>query len=260
MAKANRNFIAVEDKEKDGKKIGVDSKGRLIEVKATPKEGAKPRRIAAVLLWLVGIFFEVVAILRLKGVINWIPSLSEVAFLIICLVLDCIAVVVGSLLWKKANHIDPASEKNAFKFWVQNNLGTIISVIAFLPIIILVLTDKEMDKKNKTIVAAVAAVLMIVAGITSYDFNPISVEQLEQAEKEVLATENFDTNEDGEAVVYWATHSKKYHVDKDCPALKNSDDVFMGTVKAAYEKHLTEPCRRCIPELHEDEHTEDEEE
>ena len=259
MAKANRNFIAVEEKEKDSKKIGVDSKGRLIEVKATPKEGAKPRRIAAVLLWLVGIFFEVIAILRLKEVINWIPSLSEVAFLIICLVLDCIAVVIGSLLWKKANHIDPASEKNAFKFWVQNNLGTIISVIAFLPIIILVLTDKDMDKKNKTIVSVVAVVLMLVAGITSYDFNPISVEQLDKAEKEVLATENFDTNADGEAVVYWATHSKKYHVDKNCPALKNSDDVFMGTVKAAYEKHLTEPCRRCIPELHEDEHTEDEE-
>lgn len=109
-----------------------------------------------------------------------------------------------------------------------------------------------MDKKNKTIVSVVAVVLMLVAGITSYDFNPISVEQLDKAEKEVLATENFDTNEDGEAVVYWATHSKKYHVDKDCPALKNSDSIFMGTVKAAYEKHLTEPCRRCIPELHED--------
>lgn len=259
MAKANRNFIAVEEKEKDSKKIGVDSKGRLIEVEATPREGAKPRRIAAVLLWLVGILFEVIAILRLKEVINWIPSLSEVAFLIICLVLDCIAVVIGSLLWKKANHIDPASEKNAFKFWVQNNLGTIISVIAFLPIIILVLTDKDMDKKNKTIVSVVAVVLMLVAGITSYDFNPISVEQLDKAEKEVLATEHFDTNDAGEAVVYWATHSKKYHVDKNCPALKNSDDIFMGTVRAAYEKHLTEPCRRCIPELHEDEDTEEEE-
>ena len=259
MAKANRKFTAVEDTEKDSKKIGVDSTGRLIEVKATPKEGAKTKRIIAVLLWLVGIFFEVIAILRLKEVINWIPSLSEMAFLIICLVFDCIAVVVGSLFWKKANHIDPASEKNAFKFWVQNNLGTIISVIAFLPIIILVLTDKEMDKKNKTIVSVVAVVLMLVAGVASYDFNPVSVEQLEQAEKEVLATENFDTNEAGEAVVYWAKHSKKYHVDKDCPALKNSDEVFVGTVKAAYEKNLTEPCRRCIPEL-EDDHTEEEEE
>jgi hypothetical protein len=257
MAKANRNFVAVEEKEKDSKKIGVDSKGRLVEVKATPKEGAKAKRVIAVLLWLVGIFFEVVAILRLKGVINWIPSLSEVAFIIIALVLDAIAVIVGSQFWKKANHIDPASEKNAFKFWVQNNLGTIISVIAFLPIIILVLTDKEMDKKNKTIVSIVAIVLMLIAGISSYDFNPVSIEQLDRAEKEVLATEKFDTNADGEAVVYWAKHSKKYHVDKDCPALKNSDDVFMGTVKAAYEKNLTEPCRRCIPEL-KDDHTEDE--
>ena len=126
MAKENRKFTAVEDKEDGSKKIGVDSKGRLVEVKATPKEGAKTKRIIAVLLWLVGIFFEVIAILRLKEVINWIPSLSEMAFLIICLVLDCIAVVIGSQFWKKANHIDPASEKNVFKFWVQNNLGTII--------------------------------------------------------------------------------------------------------------------------------------
>lgn len=259
MAKKNREFVAVEE-EKGSKKIGVDSKGRLVEVKATPKEGAKTKRLVAILLWLVGIFFEVIAILRLKGVINWIPSLSEVAFLIICLVLDCIAVVIGSLFWKKANHIDPASEKNKLKFWVQNNLGTIISVIAFLPIIILVLTDKEMDKKNKTVVSIVAVVLMLVAGITSYDFNPVSVEQLDKAEKEVLATEKFDTNADGEAVVYWAKHSKKYHVDKNCPALQNSEQVFMGTVKAAYEKNLTEPCRRCIPELEEHDHTDDEEE
>lgn len=260
MAKQNRKFVAVEEKEKDSKKIGVDSKGRLVEVEAIPKEGAKSRRIIAILLWLVGIFFEVIAILRLKGVINWIPNLSEVAFLIICLVLDCIAVVVGSLFWKKANHIDPASEKNKLKFWIQNNFGTIVSVIAFLPIIILVLTDKDMDKKNKTIVSVVAVVLMVVAGITSYDFNPISVEQLENAEKEVLATKNFDTDKNGNAVVYWATHSKKYHVDSNCPALKNSETVFQGTVKAAYQKGLTEPCRRCIPALEEDhDHTEDEE-
>ena len=259
MAKKNREFIAVEEKEKDGKKIGVDSKGRLVEVKATPKEGAKAKRIIAICLWLVGIFFEIIAILRLKGTIEWIPSLSEVTFLIICLVLDCIAVVVGSQFWKKANHIDPASEKNKIKFWVQNNLGTIISVIAFLPIIIFVLTDKEMDKKNKTIVSIVAVIALLIAGVSSYDFNPISIEQLDKAEKEVLATENFDTNEDGEAIVYWARYSKKYHVDKDCPALKNSEKIFAGTVRAAYEKNLTDPCRKCIPALEENHDDNDEE-
>ncbi|MBR4178138.1 MAG: hypothetical protein IKR57_02175 [Bacilli bacterium] len=256
MAKKDRNIIEVTEKD-GGKKIGVDSKGKLIEVKETPREGAKIKRIIAICLWLVGIFFEVIGILRLKGVIGWIPSLNTTAFLIIVLVLDCIAVVIGSQFWKKANHIDPASEKNALKFWVQNNLGTIISVIAFLPIILFVLTDKEMDKKNKTIVSVVAVILLLIAGVGSYDFNPVSSEQLERAQKEVLATGNYDTNEDGEAIVYWAEHSKKYHVDKDCPALQNSENVYFGTVKAAYEKKLTEPCRRCIHEL-EEEHTDEE--
>ncbi len=252
MAKKERNIIEVAEKEEGGKKIGVDSKGKLVEVKETPREGAVPRRIAAVCLWLVGIFMEVIGILRLKDVINWLPSMSETTFLIVCLVIDCIVVIIGSLLWKKANHIDPASEKNKTKFWIQNNLGTIISVIAFLPIIILVLTDKDMDKKNKTIVSVIAVILMLIAGVSSYDFNPISQEQLDRAQKEVLASKHYDTNDAGEAIVYWAEHSKKYHVDKDCPALKNSENVYFGTVKAAYEKHLTEPCRRCIHELEED--------
>lgn len=256
MAKKERNIIEVAEKEKGGKKIGVDSKGKLIEVKATPKEGAKTKRIIAVLLWLVGICFEVIGILRLKGTIDWLPSVSEMAFLIGCLVLDGIAVIIGSQLWKKANHIDPASEKNPTKFWIQNNLGSIISVIAFLPIIIFVLTDKEMDKKNKTIVTVIAVILLLVTGLTSYDWNPVSQEQLSRAEQEVLLSGNYDTNEDGEPIVYWAEHSKKYHVDKDCPALQNSENVYFGTVRAAYEKGLTDPCRRCIHEIEEESESE----
>ena len=240
--------MAEEKKERKIVKVEKTEDGKTIK-EAKPVGNAGGLRCGAIICWLVAICFEVLGFLLYFDKIR-LP-LPTLAGIIGVLVLDLIFVVIGSMLWKKANHIDPASEKNAFKFWVQNNLGTIISVIAFLPIIILVLTDKEMDKKNKTIVSVVAVVLMLVAGVASYDFNPVSVEQLEQAEKEVLATENFDTNEAGEAVVYWAKHSKKYHVDKDCPALKNSDEVFVGTVKAAYEKNLTDPCRRCIHELEE---------
>lgn len=249
MAKKDRKIIEVAESDDSNTKIGVDRGGKLVEVRETPREGAKLRRIIAVLLWLVGIFFEVIGILRLKNIINWLPSMSETTFLIGCLVIDCIVVIIGSLLWKKVNHIDPASEKNKTKFWIQNNLGTIISVIAFLPIIIFVFTDKDMDKKNKTIVSVVAIIALLIAGVSSYDFNPVSSEQLDRAQKEVLASKNYDVNADGEAIVYWAEHSKKYHVDKDCPALQNSENVYYGTVKAAYEKGLTEPCRRCIHEL-----------
>ena len=247
MAK-EKKIVKVSGESKDsGAVYGKDSKGRIIKLedKGNRKGRATTKRVIAFVLWALGIFFEVAAILRLKGTINWFAGLSETTFLIIFLVLDCIAVVIGSLFWKKANHIDPASEKNKTKFWFHNNLGTIISVIAFLPIIIFVLTDKDMDKKNKTIVTSVAVVLLLIAGLTSYDFNPVSSEQLQRAQAEVNAV-----SETGK--VYWAPNSKKYHVDPDCPSFSNSETVYEGTVEQAFEKGLTDPCRRCIPELDED--------
>jgi uncharacterized BrkB/YihY/UPF0761 family membrane protein len=71
--------------------------------------------------------------------------------------------IIGSLLWKKANHIDPISEENKVKFWLWNNLGTILSVLAFLPIIIFVLSNKKLDKKSKTMVTAIAVVALAIA-------------------------------------------------------------------------------------------------
>ena len=41
-------------------------------------------------------------------------------------------------------------------------------------------------------------------------------------------------------------------------AFSNSETVYKGTVKQAFEKNLTEPCRRCIPELENDHDHEDE--
>ena len=253
MAKEKKIVDVAKDDNKSNAKYGRNSSGKIVELeeKGDRKKRATTKRIVAFILWAVGIFFEVVAILKLNGTINWLPSLSDLTFLIGCLVLDCIAVVIGSQFWKKANHIDPISEKNKTKFWLHNNLGTIVSVIAFLPIIILVLLNKDMDKKSKTIVSAVAAVLLIIAGVSSYDFNPVSSEQLQKAEQEVMAV-----SEDG--FVYWAPTSKKYHVDPDCPAFSNSETVYKGTVKQAFEKNLTEPCRRCIPELENDHDHEDE--
>ena len=254
MAKEKKIVDIAKDDKKSKARYGKTSSGKIIELedRGDAKKRAKTKRIIAFVLWAIGIFFEVTAILRLKGTINWLPKMEELTFLIVWLVLDCIFVVVGSQFWKKANHIDPISEKNKTKFWLHNNLGSIVAVIAFLPIIILVLTDKDMDKKNKTIVSAVAVVLLLVAGFTSYDYNPVSSEQLDRAEKEVEAV-----SPDG--FVYWAPNSKKYHVNPDCPAFSQSETVYKGTVKQAFEKNLTEPCRRCIPELEED-HDHDHEE
>ena len=248
MAK-NKKIVDITKEEKNSKeKYGTNSKGKIIKLedKNDSKERAFKTRIIAICLWCVAILFEVIGILRLSNVINWFSNLNVTTFLIICIILDLVFFIPGSLLWKKANHIDPASEKNKVKFWTINNLGVILSVLAFLPLIIFVLTNDDLDKKSKTLVTAVAAVALVIAGVSSYDFNPISQEQLEKAEKEVV-------NVSGNKTVYWAPHSKKYHVDPDCPAFSQSETVFEGTVKQAFEKGLTDPCRRCIPELKDEE-------
>ena len=253
MAKEKKIVNIADDDEKSSERYGKDSHGRIIKLedKGDSKKRATTKRILAFVLWAVGIFFEVVAILRINGCINWLPKVELLYFILGALVLDAIAVITGSQLWKKANHIDPISEKDKTKFWLHNNLGTIISVIAFLPIIIVVFTNKDMDKKTKTIAGVAGIILLLVAGVSSYDFNPVSSEQLLRAEQEVEAVSP-------SGKVYWAPNSKKYHVDPDCPSFSQSETVYEGTVKQAFENNLTDPCRRCIPELKEDNDHEEE--
>ena len=239
-----KKYVKVQSEETESKEIyGKDEHGRIIKIEQTgnPKKRATCKRVWAIICRIIAIAFEVIGILKLTEVINWFSGLDITTFLIICIVLDLIFVIIGSLLWKKANHIDPASEKNKTKFWLWNNLWTILSVIAFLPIIILVFTDKDLDKKSKWLVWWIAIIALAVAGLSSYEWDPVSVEWLERAEQEVLQVSPSGT-------VYWAPNSKKYHVDKDCPAFSRSETVYEGTVRDAYERGLTDPCRRCIPE------------
>ena len=241
----------MEDNKKTEERYGFDENKKIVrlEDKGEPKPRATKYRVGAVVLWLAAIFFEVLGILRLLGKLNWFPNWSTVAFVIVALVLDLICVVCASLLWKRSNRIDPASEKYPVKFWLHNNLGLILSVVAFLPIIIFILTNKDLDKKDKTILTTIAVIFLAIAGLTGYEWNPISAEQLAKAEAEAQAVA-VETDANGNAIVFWAPKSgQKYHVKKDCPALKIADEVTSGTVKQAFEKKLTDPCRRCIPEL-----------
>lgn len=249
MAK-EKTYVKVESSTAENTETyGKDKSWKIIKIEQTgdPKKRATCKRVWAIICWIIAIAFEVIGILRLTEVINWFSGLSQVSFILICLWLDLIFVIIGSLLWKKANHIDPASEKNKVKFWLWNNLWTILSIIAFLPIIVLIFNDKDLDKKSKGLLGGVAIAALAIAGLASYDWNPVSIEWLERAEKEVLQVSPSGT-------VYWAEYSKKYHVDQDCPAFSNSETVYEGTVRDAYERWLTDPCRRCIPEYNEEDH------
>lgn len=248
--KKERKIVDVETKE-NKEKVALNKEGKIVnakEVEAISKEGAKPRRIFAVILWILAICSEAVGILNIFNKLT-LPKFSQLTWLIILIVADLIFLVIGSMLWKKANHIDPASEKNKTKFWLWNNLGSIMAVIAFLPLIIIIFTNKDLDGKTKKVAGIVAIVALLIGGIASYDFNPVSSEQLEAARAEILANGNYDVNDKGEPVVYWVQNSKKYHINSSCSAINRSSnvgDIYRGTIDAAYQKGLTEPCRICI--------------
>ncbi len=205
-------------------------------VKEAPKTGnATGLRIGAVLLWLAAIGLEVLALMIFCGnvTLSFLP-LSTLAQVIVVLVLDLVLVIIGSQLWKKSNHIDPASEKNKLKFWLWNNMGVIACVVAFVPFIILALTNKEADAKTKKIASIVAIVALLIGGIASYDFNPISAEEKAEAMAEL-----------GDTTVYWTPFGKVYHTDIDCQAMNRTDTVTEGTVEQAIAANRTRLCKYC---------------
>lgn len=234
---AEKTVKTAEKAEPAAKKKIKKTDGTDVDVKpAAPvkSEGsAAGFRIGAAILWVAAIAFEVVAILILFGKITltFMPTLAQV---IIALVLDLACVSAGSVLWKKANRIDPASKANKAKFWLWNNLGLIVTAFAFVPFIILSLTNKNADKKTKTIATVVAVIALLIGGLVSYDWNPISAEEKDAA-IETLA----DTD------VYWSPFGTVYHTSAECSHLNRSDSLTMGTVEQAIEANRTRLCKTC---------------
>jgi hypothetical protein len=200
------------------------------------KSKARNLRLIAIVSWIVAIGFEIGAILLLR------KQPISTLWLIVLIGADLIFAVIGSLLWKKSNRLDPASEKDRIKFFFQNQLGLIISIIAFLPLVILIFTNKNMSGKQKGIVGAVAVVALLIAGITGIDFNPPSVEQYSEQ------TEQVKSLNDGINNVYWTKSGTSYHLYQDCSYINSArtTEIFEGTVAQARElKNITDLCDRC---------------
>lgn len=197
---------------------------------------ARNLRIFAIISWILAIGSEVGAIIMLG------QNPVSTTWLIVFIVIALIFAVIGSQLWKKANRLDPASEKEKVKFFIQNQLGAIISVIAFLPLVILIFTNKNLSGKQKGLVGSIAVVALVIAGIAGIDFNPPSQEQyLEQIEQVESLTDGYNH-------VYWTKSGTKYHIYKDCYTINTdrTDEIFEGTVQQARElKNITELCAIC---------------
>jgi hypothetical protein len=199
------------------------------------KAKAKNLRIFAIISWIVAIGFEIGAIFLLRK----IPI--QTTWLIVLIAADLIFAVTGSLLWKRSNRLNPASEKERIKFFIQNQLGAIISIIAFLPLVILILTNKDMNGKQKSLVGAIAVIALLIAGFMGIDFNPPSQEKYlaETAQVETLTGQN---------LVYWTKSGTRYHIYSDCYHINTdkTEEIFSGTVAQARElKNITELCSTC---------------
>ena len=200
------------------------------------KAQAKQLRIFAVIAWLLAMAGQVFAILKLI-------SNETMVWLIVAIVVILALAVTGSYLWKKANRLDPASEKDKTRFFIQNQLGAILGVLAFLPMVILIFMNKDLSGKTKGIAGAVAVIAMLIAGVTGVDFNPPSIEKYTK-----------EINEQTEALkklnvanqIYWAREGNKYHIFSDCQHIKNREGVSSGTVKEVWEKKgISELCKTC---------------
>jgi hypothetical protein len=141
------------------------------------KGAAKRLRIYAWLAWIVAIGGEIGGIYLLRQ--NTFDN-GNLPLLIGLLLGIAVFAIAGSMFWKAANKHDPASKADAARFFVQNQLGAIMSLLAFLPLILLILADKDMDPKNKQIAGGIGAVLAVLATVLGVNFKPPSVEQYSQ--------------------------------------------------------------------------------
>lgn len=210
---------------------------KVFEASAESKGTAKQLRLFAFLAWLVAIAGEIFAILKLL-------HNETLVSLIIAIVIILALSITGSLLWKKANRLDPGSEKDKAKFFIQSQLGAIMGVLSFLPLVILIFTNKNLDGKTKSIAGIVGVVALLIAGITGVDFNPPSIEKYTN---EINAqTDSVKLINMGNDLVYWTPEGHKYHLYENCYTIKGHAGLSQGTVKQAWgSKGISELCKIC---------------
>ncbi|WP_251448325.1 MULTISPECIES: tetraspanin family protein [unclassified Microbacterium] len=223
----------------------------------TPEAKAKATRFRwiAVVLWVVAIAAEAFGIfwllrqrqvtggdgelvrnpdtglLEQQGATATFPQWAFITLIVLFVVIAALS-ITGSFLWKKANRLDPARRSDTVRFFVQNQLGAIIAIIAFVPLIILVFLNKDMDKGQKTIAGIVGIALAALAVVLGIDFNPPSVEQYTADQSTVIQLLGKDQ-------VVWVDGGTVYHVCEEVSAIQTGSDKRTGTTAQAVEAGKT---------------------
>ncbi|TKT74419.1 hypothetical protein [Aquamicrobium sp. LC103] len=219
----------------------------------TPAPAAKTQavrlRIIALGLWLLAIVLQLVAIL-------WIlrPPFDELVanqgfpqwrwwLLLGFIAVIGVLAIIGSQLWKKANRYDPASKKEPVKFFIQNQFGAFISLLAFLPLIVMIFLNKDMNTKQKGIAGAAAIVVAIIATVLGVDFKPLSQEQA-AVESQVV------TQLVGEDLVWWSAGGGVVHLCEGVSDLQNvTTQIASGPIANALAQGKEGITLRLAPEL-----------
>lgn len=193
------------------------------------KKQATRLRWTAAGLWALAIAGEAFAIFWLLRQVPF--TTGHLIGLIAAIVVIGVLASVGSVLWKKANRLDPASRKDPVRFFVQNQLGAIVSVIAFLPLIILIFLNKNMDGKQKALAGVIGiAVAAIATFAFGADYSPVSQEQYS-------AESNIVTELTGEDLVWYTKSGSVFHVCQEVPDVNKSsadNTIYSGTVAQAH--------------------------
>lgn len=206
-----------------------DSKAKKSEPTWSPEPEARSKanrlRIFAWIAWLAAIGVELFAIF---WILKQVPI--NMVYLIAAIVVTGILSVAGSLMWKQANRLDPASKKDTVRFWVQNQLGAIMAIVSFLPLIILIFLNKDMDSKQKSLAGGIGVVVLLIAAAFGISYESPSQEQY-AAEQNVIQTLT------GKDEVVWTKSGEVFHVCTDVPDVnKESQDgqIYVGTVGDAH--------------------------
>lgn len=166
-------------------------------------------------------------LLQEQGVTAEFPQWAFIALLVLLVSIAALS-IAGSVLWKKANRLDPARKADKTRFFVQNQLGAIIAVVAFLPLIILIFLDKDMDKGQKTAAGIVGIALAALALVLGIDFDPPSVEQYTADQSAVIQLL-------GQDEVVWVDGGEVYHVCDEVSAIQTGSEIRTGTTGEAVE-------------------------
>ena len=174
--------------------------------------------------------------------------LNNVTACVIDVIVAGILCVVGARLWIYANHIHPTKSHNKVVQFIWNQLGVIMAGLIFAPLaIILIANRKDLDKKTKTIVAAVLAVIFVGASAGSADYHPVTQDQVDSVVQQLTEEAEGYGFADGDGV-RWTKYGNCYHIFSDCQSIRNSnpDNCTDGTIEEAIESNRARLCTFCI--------------